>query len=183
MKRWNALHPIAAGIFCRRDGNYWLAHRVGRIMIPAAPAPPAAARVALDEEDLIMSLKTFFGAAIAAALLLPGVCQAGADDYVFEPVEDEVKQGEGATLAVRLLDKATKKPVADAVIIQTRIDMAPDDMASMDASIELMPSMVPGIYRFKTKLVMAGRRRLSLAAKVQGEPETVRGEILFTAKR
>jgi hypothetical protein len=34
----------------------------------------------------------------------------------------------------------------------------------------------PGVYSFKTDLVMAGRWRLSLAAKVQGEHETVKGE-------
>ena len=125
---------------------------------------------------------TLFAAAFAAALGLPGLGHAGADNYVFEPVHADVSKGDGVTVAVRLIEKATKKPVPDAVIIATRIDMAPDDMASMDAPIALLPSDEPGVYSFKTDLVMAGRWRLSIAAKVQGEPETVKGEIIFTAK-
>jgi YtkA-like len=121
-------------------------------------------------------------AAFTAALGFPSLGHAGADDYVFEPVHAEVSKGDGVTVAVRLIEKATKKPVTDAVIIATRIDMAPDDMASMEAPLSPLPSDDPGVYSFKTDLVMAGRWRLSIAAKVQGEPETVKGEIIFTAK-
>lgn len=121
-------------------------------------------------------------AAFAAALGLPGLGHAGADDYVFEPVHPEVNKGDGVTVAVRLIEKATKKPVPDAVIIATRIDMAPDDMASMNAPLSPLPSDEPGVYSFKTDLVMAGRWRLSIAAKVQGEPETVMGEVIYTAR-
>ena len=120
--------------------------------------------------------------AFAAALGLPGLGHAGADDYAFEPVQAEVSKGDGVTVAVRLMEKATKKPVPDAVIIATRIDMAPEDMATMDAPLSPMPSDEPGVYSFKTDLGMAGRWRLSIAAKVQGEPETVKGEVIYTAK-
>ena len=51
---------------------------------------------------------------------------AGANDYVFEPVKAEVKKGDDVVVAVRLKHKATGKPVTDAVIVQTRIDMGPD---------------------------------------------------------
>jgi hypothetical protein len=44
-----------------------------------------------------------------------------------------------------------------------------------------MPSGKPGTYRFVTDLVMAGGWRFSVAAKVQGEPETVSAEIELRA--
>jgi YtkA-like len=130
-----------------------------------------------------MSLRTLLvTAAFAAALFFPGVVHAGADDYAFEPVQSEVDKGDGVTISVRLIEKATNKPVPDAVIIATRIDMAPDNMPTMLAPIASLPGDEPGVYRFKTDLVMAGRWRLSLAAKIQGEQETVKGEVIFTAK-
>jgi hypothetical protein len=130
-----------------------------------------------------MPYRTFLiAAAFAAALGLPGLGHAGEDDYAFEPVQAEVSKGDGVTVAVRLMEKATKKPVPDAVIIATRIDMAPEDMSTMDAPLSPMPSDEPGVYSFKTDLGMAGRWRLSIAAKVQGEPETVKGEVIYTAK-
>ncbi|MGH6865222.1 MAG: FixH family protein [Methyloceanibacter sp.] len=129
-----------------------------------------------------MSLRTILAAQCFVAALVTGtVAQAAADDYSFEPVQVEVKRGDGVTVAVRLIDKATKKPVPDAVIIEKRIDMAPEDMASMDSPLTAVPSEEPGVYAFKTDLTMAGRWRLSLAARVQGEPETVKSEVVFKA--
>ena len=120
-------------------------------------------------------------AAIVGALALCGPVFAGANDYVFEPVKAEVKKGDNAVVAVRLKHKATGKPVTDAVIVQTRIDMAPDGMADMASPLTPVPSNEPGVYAFKTGLSMAGRWLLSIAAKVQGEPETVVGKITFRA--
>lgn len=126
---------------------------------------------------------TFACAAFAAAIQLTGAVFAGANDYVFEPVQVEVKRGDEAIVAVRLKHKATGKPVTDAVIVQTRIDMAPDGMPTMASPLTPVPSNEPGIYAFKTELSMAGRWLLSIAAKVQGEPETVIGKITFRATR
>jgi hypothetical protein len=46
---------------------------------------------------------------------------AGKNDYVFEPVAAEVKNGDGSQLAVRLTHKASGKPVEGAVIFRTRL--------------------------------------------------------------
>src|SRR5438874_694496 len=121
-------------------------------------------------------------AAVAVMASCTSSALAGANDYAFEPVAADVKQGE-VTLAVRLVHKPTGKPVPDAVIVQTRIDMAPDGMATMASPIAPAPSPSPGVYAFKTDLAMAGRWLLSVSAKVQGEPETVIGKIIFTANR
>lgn len=110
-----------------------------------------------------------------------GSAKAGSADYAFELVETEVKQGESATVAVRLVDTRTGGPVADAVIFATRMDMAPDGMEAMTTSIEAMPSTQPGVYRFKTNLMMPGGWQFSVAAKVQGELDTVESKLVFKA--
>jgi hypothetical protein len=122
------------------------------------------------------------GAALAVAASLTGTALAGANDYAFEPVSADVNRGE-VTVAVRLVHKPTGRPVADAVITQSRIDMAPDGMATMAAPMTPLPSPQPGVYAFKTDLVMAGRWQLSVSARVQGEAEPVVGNVIFTAKR
>jgi YtkA-like len=123
------------------------------------------------------------GAAIALVVSLASPILAGANDYVFEPVKAEVKKGDDVVVSVRLKHKATGKAVADAVIIQTRIDMSPDAMGEMASPLTPVPSNEPGVYSFKTDLSMQGRWLLSIAAKVQGEPETVVGKITFRATR
>lgn len=123
------------------------------------------------------------GAALAVALTLNVAAFAGANDYVFEPVKADVKKGDDVIVSVRLKHKATGKPVSDAVITQSRIDMSPDGMGEMASSITAMPSNEPGIYSFKTDLSMEGRWLLSVAAKVQGEAETVVGKIMLRATR
>jgi hypothetical protein len=119
-------------------------------------------------------------AAVVAATAF-GPAKAGSADYAFELVENEVQQGETATVAVRLVDKRNGTPVSDAVIFATRMDMAPDGMEAMTTTVEAMPSDQPGVYRFKTNLMMAGGWRFSVAAKVQGEPETVQSKLVLKA--
>ncbi len=59
---------------------------------------------------------------------------ADADDYAFEPVAVDGRNGTGSDLAVRLVHKPTGKPVEKAVIFRTRLDMAPDDRALIHIS-------------------------------------------------
>jgi hypothetical protein len=107
---------------------------------------------------------------------------AAANDYTFEPVKAELQKGDDVTVAVRIVQKSTKKPIGNAVIVRTRIDMGPDGMPTMEAPLAPAPSGEPGVYSFKTSLPMAGRWLLSIAAKVQGEPETVVGKITYTVR-
>jgi YtkA-like protein len=119
-------------------------------------------------------------AALLAATSPAGTAFAGADDYAFEPVNAQIKSSNVATLAVRLVHKPSGKPVPAAAIVQTRIDMAPDGMASMVATIVPQPSPEPGVYAFKAPLTMTGRWLLTVSAKVQDEPETLTGKVIFT---
>jgi len=121
-------------------------------------------------------------AACAVAISLTNAAAlAGANDYAFEPVAAELKKGDDVTVAVRLLHKPSGKPVPDAVIVRTRVDMAPDGMAGMESPVSAVPASDPGVYAFKTDLSMPGRWLLTLAVKVQGEPETVVGKVIFKA--
>ena len=130
-----------------------------------------------------MKLISILACVVAGSIGLSPAVFAGANDYVFEPVKAEVKRGDDAVVAVRLKHKPTDKPVTDAVIIRTRIDMAPDNMADMASPLTPIPGQEPGVYAFKTELSMAGRWLLCIAAKVQGEPATVVGKVVFRATR
>ncbi len=123
-------------------------------------------------------------AALAATLGLAGSAAfAAASDYAFEPLAAEMKKGDDVTVAVRLVHKPTGKPVPGAVIVRTRIDMAPDGMAEMESPVSPLPADEPGVYAFKTDLPMAGRYQISLAAKVQDEAETVVGRVIVKASK
>ena len=129
-----------------------------------------------------MPAKYLLAAACAAALnLTTAAALAGAKDYAFEPVTAELKKGDDVVVAVRLIYMPTGKPVTDAVIVRTRVDMAPDGMADMVSPVAQLPATEPGVYSFKTDLPMAGRYLVSIAAKVQGEPETVVGKVIVKA--
>ena len=116
-----------------------------------------------------------FGATASSAF-------GGAADYSFEPLQANVKNGVGSELAVRLVHKPTGKPVPNAVLFRTRLDMGPDNMAEMTAQHQAVPGTEPGVYRFKADLIMAGGWALRLMAKVPGEAETVQGIVQFQAK-
>ena len=118
-------------------------------------------------------------AAIGSATL----ARADIKDYEFQLVDQAIKAGPDKIITVRLINKASGKPVPDAVIFATRLDMAPDGMQEMATKVTPMPGTEPGIYRFKATLSMAGRWQLSLGAKVQGETGTVENKIVITAQK
>jgi hypothetical protein len=120
------------------------------------------------------------GCLIATLGVLPA--SAGPNDYAFEPVSVDVRNGKGSELAVRIVHKPTGKPVVGAVVFRTRLDMSPDKMEAMTAKHEALPSAEPGVYRFKADLTMEGGWALKLMAKIQGEPDTVSGTVVFKAK-
>lgn len=130
-----------------------------------------------------MKRRLFRAGLVAIAMSLANAALSAASDYVFEPVSAEVKSGDDVVVAVRLRHGETGTPVTDAVIFRTRIDMAPDAMGEMTASLAPDPGNEPGVYAFKTTLPMEGRWLLSIAAKVQGERETVVGKVVFHAVR
>jgi hypothetical protein len=106
---------------------------------------------------------------------------AGAADYEFQPVKTELPTGPESEFAVKIVDKRSGKTVPDAVIFETRLDMAPDGMEAMTSKVDALPASEPGVYRFKLNLSMAGGWRFKMAAKIQGEEETAQGEVIVKA--
>lgn len=133
--------------------------------------------------------KLSFARALQAALIVAGIAGAStaglADikNYEFKLVEPAVKTGPDKIVTVKLVDKTTGKPVPDAVIFATRLDMAPDGMQEMVTKVTPMPGTEPGTYRFKANFGMAGRWQLSLGAKVQGETGTVENKLVIQADK
>ncbi|TCA02569.1 FixH family protein [Rhizobium leguminosarum] len=127
---------------------------------------------------------TFVRASLAAIAILSASATssyAGPKDYEFQLVSAEVKQGPDAEVSVRLVDKRNGQPVSDAIIFTTRMDMAPEGMETMTTPVQELPSEHGGTYKFKTNLSMEGGWRFQLGAKVQGEGETVIGEVVVKA--
>lgn len=120
--------------------------------------------------------------AATATLWLAAGTAAFADtkDYEFQLIQSEVKSGE-AIVAVRIMHKPSGKLVPEAVIFAKRLDMAPENMATMTTPLEPVEASEPGVYRFKTKLTMEGRWQLSVAAKLQGETGTLQGRLILKA--
>lgn len=107
---------------------------------------------------------------------------AAPEDYAFKIIGSELHQGAGTTITVSLTDLRTNAPVSDAVIFTTRLDMAPDGMEGMTTPVEAVTSGIPGQYQFKADLTMAGNWRFQIAAKVQGEADTVQSELILGVK-
>jgi hypothetical protein len=106
-----------------------------------------------------------------ASPILPA--HAAATDYHFELAGKPQLSGQKNIVQVRLVHAADGKPVLDAVIFESKADMGPAGMPSMPAPVMALPAK-DGIYSFEVDPGMAGTWALHLAAKVQGEPETVR---------
>ena len=77
-----------------------------------------------------MSARSAVLAAAAALTPLAGAL-AAAEDYEFRLATPDVRQGDGAVIAVRLVHRPTGRAVPDAVIYATRLDMSPENMATM----------------------------------------------------
>ena len=123
------------------------------------------------------------GLMAAGGVFLATAAWGGPDDYRFEPVTAQLKQGDGVVVAVRLIHNKTRKPVTNAEIILKRIDMSPDAMGEMTSSLTPVPSPEPGVYAFKADLSMTGRWLLRVAAMVPGERQAVVGRITFRAAK
>jgi YtkA-like len=143
--------------------------------------------VVAEKWELIMRLhlhaRALIGAALfAASTLVAAHSFAAPNDYRFELVQAQPAGPGKTTVAVRLVHVPDNKPVAGAVLFETKTDMGPAGMAEMTGKVSPLPSDQPGIYRFQVETGMAGRWQLALGAKVQGEAGTVRGSLVYEAK-
>ena len=127
--------------------------------------------------------RAWIGAVLFMASPLLVACGLAApNDYRFELVQAQPAGAGKTTVTVRLVHVPDNKPVAGAVVFESKPDMGPGGMAEMTGKVSPLPSDQPGIYRFQIETGMAGKWALNLGAKVQGEAGTVRGLVAYEAK-
>ena len=127
--------------------------------------------------------RAFIGTAMfAASTLIAAYGLAAPNDYRFDLVQAQPAGAGKTTVTVRLVHVPDSKPVAGAVLFETKTDMGPSGMAEMAGKVSPLPSDQPGIYRFQIETGMAGKWQLAIGAKVQGEAGTVRGTVAYEAK-
>jgi hypothetical protein len=119
-------------------------------------------------------------AGFALAVLLPlGSANAATAGYGFEPAGVKAEGGGKSTVAIRIIHDG--KPVTGAVVIQSRADMGPINMAAMTAPIIFTGEQPPGTYRFEVTNGPVWEKpdnwAVSFRAKVQGVSETVSGSV------
>jgi hypothetical protein len=123
-------------------------------------------------------------ATLVAVVTLTSSAWAAAKDYRFELAGAAPPTGKAGTVKVRLVHVPDGKPVPDAVVFESRFDMGPDGMPTMTAPAKpLKGAGEAGVYEVQVEPSMAGNWALALAAKVQGEPETVRGTVTLAVPK
>ena len=103
-------------------------------------------------------------AALIAAIMggTSTAVMADIKDYKFELVDQTVQAGPDKVITVRLVNTKPGKPVPDAGIFATRLDMAPDGMQEMATKIA-----------GNAPLVVQALKRLAREAMPKGPLETV----------
>lgn len=111
----------------------------------------------------------------------PAASTAG---YHFELAGPAKSSGGKSVVSVQLLHDG--KPVPGAIIIQSRADMGPINMAAMTAPIKTLGEKPPGTYSFEVSNGPVWKKSdnwaLSFSAKVQSEPQTVTGSVIVALK-
>lgn len=121
------------------------------------------------------STRILAGAAIVS-IFAAATAGAAATDYRFELVGTPRLAAGKDIVQIRLVRAVDGRPVENAVIFESKADMGPAGMATMTAPVKAMPSK-GAVYSFEVDPGMAGTWALHLAAKVQGEADTVRGTV------
>jgi len=104
---------------------------------------------------------------------------AAAADYDFELAGVHPAKAGQTDVTLRLVHLPDHVPIPGAVIFQPRAVMA--GMEDMPGAATAESGKPPGTYTLHVATSMAGTWTLRLAAKVQGEPQTLRAAIPFDA--
>lgn len=128
----------------------------------------------------------FKGAAVAAMLAGAPPALAATQAYRVELAGPVIPAGaKQHAVSVRIIHSADNKPVVGAAVTSARLDMSPENMASMTAPVRETPDTKPEVYTFTfdDNMVWAERAKwaLTITAKVQGESKPVTGSVVFQA--
>jgi hypothetical protein len=121
--------------------------------------------------------------ALGTTFLTPQWSAAAPQDYRFELAGPPAQSAKATVMKVRLVHIPDGKPVAGAIIIQTKFDMGPDGMAEMTTPTKVVSAKEPDTYQVEADSPSMGKWSLSLAAKIPGETETVRGAVTVTVPK
>lgn len=106
--------------------------------------------------------------------------------YRFEIAGPVLSHAGTSIVPIRLIHTTDYKPVIGAIFIQSRADMGPIGMASMQGPIKALPVTTPGVYAFEVQNGSVWSKpdnwALTFAAKVQGESATVSGTVVVALK-
>lgn len=121
---------------------------------------------------LALSLGVVAGVAVSAPAF------AAAKDYRFELFGKPQAAGGKDVVQIRLVHTPGDRPVSNAVVFETKADMAPDGMATMTSPVNAQSPGKSGVYRFEIEPGASGKWAIRLAAKAPGEPEALRGVVI-----
>ena len=98
---------------------------------------------------LHLPARAFIGAAIGAAIFATSTLAASyglaaPNDYRFELVQAQPAGAGKTAVTVRLVHVPDSKPVAGAVLFETKSDMGPSGMAEMPGKVSPLPADKPG---------------------------------------
>ena len=120
-------------------------------------------------------------AALVGVITHAAAGQATKPAYLFTAQPAAIKAGLPASFTVQIMSPE-KKLVTGAKVSATRVDMGPDGMAEMTSPIKPVASTDPSKHVFSTTVAMAGRWAVTVEAKIPGEAEPVRGQVILEAK-
>ena len=141
-----------------------------------------------------MRLRPFTGAAALVAVILLAsfaghrwnwwhatVLAQDPHPLAFAAVQPLVPPGRGVRIAARLIGPNGTPVTTNVVATAAALDMGPDGMPTMTATLTPVPSTEAGEIAFTADLPMAGRWALTLSATVAGRSEPLTGTVVFTA--
>lgn len=125
-------------------------------------------------------LALFMGAIGLLAPLLIFTTVAAADDII-EAVTPQIMVGKSVRLEVRIVGSNGEPVTSPIMLVTSRLDMSPDNMAAMTASLHHTLSTTRGILSFDADIPMAGHWALTFTAMVDGRDKPISGQVIFTA--
>ena len=125
--------------------------------------------------------------AAISVIVGPGSALAMPSDYRFDLFGSPLQAGgmgkmhqadSWSIVRIRLTKGPAGEPVSDAVFTELRADMSPAGMPQITRRIRELWPEGSGVYRFEVHPLMPGSWTLHLTAKVSGEPNPIRGNVI-----